>query len=155
MKSRWKPNVTVAAVVEQDGRFLIVEENPQGITVFNQPAGHLEPDEALVDAVCREVWEETGWEILPTHLVGIYQYEPPEGGQYLRFAFAAEAVRRHDTALDPAIVAVHWLTRDELLVRQARLRSPMVTACIDDYLAGHALPLNALHYLLATAQPDA
>lgn len=146
--TRWKPRVTVAAIVEREGRFLMVEEEAKGGVVFNQPAGHLEPGESLIDAVIREAREETGWTIRPTAVVGLHQWASPGGADFLRVAFAGEAVA-HDPGLTPdeGIRAVLWLSRDEIAAQGAMLRSPMVLRCIDDYLAGKRHPLDLLVYL--------
>lgn len=146
--TRWKPRVTVAAIVERDGRFLMVEEEARGGIVYNQPAGHLEQGESLIDAVVRETWEETGWTIRPSAVVGLHQWVSPGGVDFLRVAFAGEAVV-HDPDLTPdeGIRAVLWLTRDEIAAQRAALRSPMVLRCIDDYLAGKLYPLDLLVYL--------
>jgi ADP-ribose pyrophosphatase YjhB (NUDIX family) len=145
----WKPNVTVAAVVERDGKYLLVEEETAGGLAFNQPAGHLEEGESLVDAVVRETLEETAYHFKPTHLVGIYNWTRPDGEvTYLRFAFAGElrgweAERR----LDAGIVAAHWLTLDEVKATGARHRSPLILRCIEDLIAGKRYPLDLLvHY---------
>ena len=144
----WKPNVTVAAVIERDGRFLLVEEEtPEGLR-FNQPAGHLEEGESLEEAAVREALEETAHRFVPEYLVGIYQWRKPERDlSYLRFAFSGR-VLAHDARrqLDEDIIAAHWLTPDEIRARQAQLRSPMVMRCIDDYLAGRRFPLDLLTY---------
>jgi 8-oxo-dGTP pyrophosphatase MutT (NUDIX family) len=141
----WKPDVTVAAVIERDSRFLLVEERIRGRLVFNQPAGHLEDGESLLEAVVREAVEETAWTFLPQSLLGVYLWRSPRGHTTLRFAFHG-SVREFDSrrTLDPPIVATHWLTRDEILARAAALRSPLVLRCIDDYLRGVRLPLDAL-----------
>ena len=144
----WKPHVTVATVLERDGRFLLVEENTDDGIRYNQPAGHLEFGEALSDAAIRETLEETGYTCVPEALVGIYQWRKPERDlSYLRFAFSGR-VLAHDARrqLDEDIIAAHWLTPDEIRARQAQLRSPMVMRCIDDYLAGHRFPLDLLTY---------
>jgi ADP-ribose pyrophosphatase YjhB (NUDIX family) len=145
----WKPNVTVAAVIERDGKYLLVEEETAGGLAFNQPAGHLEEGESLVDAVIRETLEETAYHFHPTHLVGIYNWRRPDGEvTYLRFAFAGE-LRGWEAAreLDDGIVAAHWLTLDEIAVREARHRSPLVRRCIEDLRAGKRFPLDLLvHY---------
>ena len=144
----WKPHVTVATVLERDGRFLLVEENTDDGIRYNQPAGHLEFGEALSDAAIRETLEETGYTCVPDALVGIYQWRKPERDlSYLRFAFSGR-VLAHDARrqLDEDIIAAHWLTPDEIRARQAQLRSPMVMRCIDDYLAGHRFPLDLLTY---------
>ncbi len=141
----WAPRVTVASVVEREGRFLVVEEGAEGRLVYNQPAGHLEPGESLVEAVTRETREETGLTFQPTHLVGIYRWSVPDGDRtYLRFCFAGTAAETTPTEpLDPAIRRVLWLSRAELSALGPHLRSPLVLRCIDDYLAGppHALSL--------------
>lgn len=145
----WKPNVTVAAVVQRDGKFLLVEEETDAGLAFNQPAGHLEPGESLVAAVAREALEETAYHFKPTHLVGIYNWRhPTKEVTYLRFAFAGELRGwEADRRLDDGIVAARWLTQDEVQATQARHRSPLVRRCIDDLLAGKAYPLDLLvHY---------
>jgi ADP-ribose pyrophosphatase YjhB (NUDIX family) len=145
----WKPNVTVAAVVQRDGKFLLVEEQTAAGLAFNQPAGHLEEGESLVDAVVRETLEETAYNFRPTHLVGIYNWRRPDGlVTYLRFAFAGELCGREaERKLDAGIVAAHWLTLDEIRARQARHRSPLVLRCCEDLLAGKRYPLDLLvHY---------
>jgi 8-oxo-dGTP pyrophosphatase MutT (NUDIX family) len=147
----WKPDVTVAAIVERDDRFLLVEERIRGRLVFNQPAGHLEDGESLIDAVMRETLEETAWTFAPSALVGIYLWRSPRGQTTLRFAFTG-SVSALDTArrLDPPVQATHWFTRQEVIGRRERLRSVLVMRCIDDYLAGRRVPLAAIaHDVLA------
>lgn len=145
----WKPNVTVAAVVQRDGKFLLVEEETEAGLAFNQPAGHLEEGEALVDAVIRETLEETAYRFKPTHLVGVYTWRHPvKEVTYLRFAFTGE-LRGYDAErqLDEGIVAARWLTLDEVKATQARHRSPLILRCIEDLLAGQRYPLDLLvHY---------
>ena len=145
----WQPDVTVATVVVRDGRLLLVEERAQGKLVLNQPAGHLEPDESLLDAALRETREETGWDVRLTAFVGAYQWKAEETGRhYLRFAFAAEPLR-HDPArpLDEGIVDTHWLTPAELQQAQARHRSPLVWQAVQDYLGGRRFPLDTLQLI--------
>ncbi len=145
----WKPNVTVAAVVERDGRFLLVEEETDDGLRFNQPAGHLECREALVDAVVREALEETGYRFVPRYLVGIYSWRnEAKDVTYLRFAFGGD-VAGHDAerTLDDGIVAARWLTPDEIRASADRHRSPLIVRCVDDWLAGRRYPLELLtHY---------
>ncbi len=141
-----KPDVTVAAVVEDAGRFLVVEERIDRRLVFNQPAGHVENGETLLAAIVREVREETAWRFEPEALLGVYLWRHPSSGRStLRFAFSGR-VADHDRAqpLDHGIVRTHWLTRPELQEREPRLRSPLVLRCIDDYLEGKRLPLDAV-----------
>ena len=145
----WKPNVTVAAVIERDGKFLLVEEEtPQGVR-FNQPAGHLEAGESLLAATAREALEETAYSFTPQHLIGVYRWHSPESDTtYLRFAFTG-AITGHDSTrpLDSGILQAVWLTPDEIRAMQARHRSPLVLRCIEDYLAGKRYPLDLLvHY---------
>lgn len=145
----WKPNVTVAAVVERNGQFLLVEEvTTEGIR-FNQPAGHLERNESLINAVVRETLEETGYNFKPTFLLGIYQWPHPEKDiTYLRFAFGGELLG-HDPArkLDEGIIAARWLTLDQIRASQATHRSPLILRCVEDLIAGNKLPLSAItHY---------
>lgn len=146
----WKPHVTVAAVVYRDGKFLLVEEETEAGLAFNQPAGHLEEDEPLVDAVVREALEETAYHFRPTHLVGIYHWKHPtkEDTTYLRFAFAGELRGfEADRKLDEGIVAARWLTLDEVRATQERHRSPLILRCCEDLLAGKHYPLDLLvHY---------
>jgi 8-oxo-dGTP pyrophosphatase MutT (NUDIX family) len=141
----WKPDVTVAAVIERSGRFLLVEERIRGHLVLNQPAGHLEDGEALLDAVIRETLEETAWQFTPEALLGIYQWRSPRGHTTLRIAFSG-SVQAYDAArpLDPPIVTTHWLAHEEIVQRTARLRTPLVLRCIEDYLGGRRLPLDVL-----------
>ena len=141
-----RPDLTVAAIVERDGQFLFVEERAGSRMVFNQPAGHVERGEQLVDAVVRETLEETAWTFHPQALVGVYVWEHPEKQRtFVRFAFCGR-VGSHDPhrSLDRGIQRAIWMSRDQLLARSARLRSPMVTRCIDDYLAGHRYPLEVV-----------
>jgi len=146
----WKPHVTVAAVVQRDGKFLLVEEETDVGLAFNQPAGHLEKGESLLDAVVREALEETAYHFVPTHLVGVYNWKHPDKDDktYLRFAFAGELRGfEADRPLDEGIVAAHWLTLDEIRATQARHRSPLILRCIEDMLAGKRYPLDLLvHY---------
>jgi 8-oxo-dGTP pyrophosphatase MutT (NUDIX family) len=145
-----RPDLTVAAIVERDGRFLLVEERIGNRMVFNQPAGHVEPGEQIVDAVVREALEETAWTFQPQALVGIYFWEQPERNRsFLRFAFCG-SVSDHDAerALDRGIERAVWMTREQIVMRSARLRTPMVLRCIDDYLAGRRYPLEVVRGLL-------
>lgn len=142
----WKPNVTVAAVVECDGRFLLVEEETANGLALNQPAGHLEEGESLLQAVTRETLEETGWGFTPQALLGIYRWRSPRGVTYLRFAFVGR-LDAHDATrkLDTGIVRTLWLSPGEIEVQRARHRSPQVQHCVEDYLAGARYPLALLH----------
>jgi 8-oxo-dGTP pyrophosphatase MutT (NUDIX family) len=142
-------DVTVAAIIERSGRFLMVEERAGTSLVLNQPAGHLEQGESLLAAVAREALEETGHRFEPEHVVGFYLWHS-EGADttYLRVAFCGEVEPSADVAaLDEGIVALHWLSRAQLATRAHQLRSPMVLRCIDDYLAGRRYPLECLAYL--------
>jgi 8-oxo-dGTP pyrophosphatase MutT (NUDIX family) len=152
----WRPDLTVAAVVQrEDGRFLVVEERIGTAVVFNQPAGHVEDGESIPDAVIRETLEETAWHFVPQHLVGFYLWRNPVTSRsMLRVAFCGE-VRAHDAArkLDRGILAAHWMTREALAAQPARLRSPLVLQCINDYLSGRRFDLTALNHM--TVQPVA
>lgn len=151
----WKPHVTVAAIAERDGRFLVVEEQVHGQRVFNNPAGHLEPGEDFLDAVRRETMEETAWEFEPDAVSGIYLWKNPQlDATFLRIAFRGRCVRdRPGQMLDAGIVAPHWLSRQELGDGRT-LRSPLVMRCIDDYLAGRSYPLELLSHLSDGAPGD-
>lgn len=140
---RFIPHVTVATVVEDQGRFLLVEEMAGGLAVFNQPAGHLEADESLIDAALRETLEETGWHVELTGVTGIYLYTAPSNGvTYQRVCFAAKPLR-HDPELklDEGIIGPRWMSREELAADPQRWRSELVLRCVDDYLAGECFPL--------------
>ncbi len=151
----WQPDVTVATVVVAGGRVLCVEERVDGRLVLNQPAGHLEPDESLVEAAMRETREETGWDVRLTAFVGAYQWKAPLGADgtggrhYLRFAFAAEP-ERHDSErqLDDGIVQAVWMTPEELQNARERHRSPLVWQAVSDYLAGRRSPLSLVQHLV-------
>lgn len=154
---QWKPNVTVAAIIRAEDRFLFVEEDTEGQIVFNQPAGHLEAGESLLDAVRREVLEETAREFHPEFLVGTYLYPGQKGGiTYLRFCFYGSCTGHNPhRKLDTGIIRTLWMTRDEAVSRQKDSRSPMVLRCLDDYLSGRMYPLEILnHYLPAGPGPD-
>lgn len=145
----WKPNVTVAAVIEQDGKFLLVEEETAEGRMFNQPAGHLERGETLLTGVGREVWEETAYRFTPEALLGVYHWEHPHRNiTYLRFAFTGRIVG-HDPgrALDAGIIRACWLTPEEVRACSARHRSPQVLTCMEHYLAGQRFPLTAITHL--------
>ena len=144
----WQPDVTVATLVVRDGRLLCVEERANGQLVINQPAGHLEPDESLVEASVRETREETGWNVRITHTVGAYQWKAETGRHYLRFAFAAEPVDEIPGArLDEGIVRALWLTPGELQALAPRHRSPLVWRCAVDFLGGCRHPLSLVQQL--------
>lgn len=145
----WKPDVTVAAVVEREGKFLLVEERVSGRLVFNQPAGHLEDGETLREAVIRETWEETAWRFLPEALVGIYLWKNrARNRSFLRIAYCGACSNRDpEQPLDEGILRSVWLTRTELAARASRLRSPMVLRCVDDYLAGARYPEDLINHL--------
>ncbi len=147
--SIWKPHVTVAALVEQEGRFLLVEEHTADGVRLNQPAGHLDEGESLLAACVREALEETAHQVQVEALVGIYQWPRPAGDiTYLRFAFACTAlVEEVGRTLDEGIIGAVWLTPTELAAQSARWRSPLVMQCVEDYLAGRRYPLDLIrHY---------
>ena len=143
---RFTPHVTVATIIEDQGRFLLVEEMADGRAVFNQPAGHLEADESLMQAALRETLEETGWDVELTGVTGIYLYTAPSNGvTYQRVCFAAKALRQHPAhPLDEGIIGPRWLSRDELAALPQRWRSELVLRCIDDYLEGPQFPLTLI-----------
>jgi 8-oxo-dGTP pyrophosphatase MutT (NUDIX family) len=138
MNTRWKPSVTVAAVIERDGRYLLVEEHtPEGLRL-NNPAGHLDPGESPVQGVARETLEETAFDFVPTTLVGLYlsRFQRESTGEdvtYLRFAYRS---------LDTGIVRTLWMTPGEVRASVDRHRSPLVLRCMEDHLAGQRYPME-------------
>ena len=142
----WKPHVTVAAVAQRHGQFLLVQERVNGESVLNQPAGHLEDNESLLDAVVRETLEETGWHFSPEAITGIYRWREPDALRtYLRVCFAGTLVGQvPDAVLDDGIEQAVWLSREQVLQQTGQLRSPLVLRCIDDYLAGANYPIGLL-----------
>ena len=146
----WIPHITVAAVAERDGRFLLVEELVEDQPVYNQPAGHLEENESLLEAVIRETLEETLLEFTPEHLLGVYHWQQANSREtYIRVAFTGRVENEPRAGkLSKGILAAAWLSRDEIAALPAeKLRSPMVLHCIEDHLAGVRHPLSALRYL--------
>ncbi len=158
MSTIWKPSVTVAAIIEKDGKFLLVEEETSDGIRFNQPAGHLDPHESLLTAVSREALEETAHEFHPESLVGVYmsRYQSSRTGEdvtYLRFAFAGTVGTLHDQALDTGILRAVWLSYEEVVAVSDKHRSPLVLQCIDDYLRGRRLPLTAIYTHPSVIEP--
>ena len=149
MTRPWKPHVTVATVIERDGKYLLVEERDKqtGAMVFNQPAGHLEQNETLAAAAERETREETGWLVELQGIVGIALYTAPANGvTYHRTTFAGRPLRALENArIDPDIYAVHWLEYEEILAESARMRSPLVLAAIEQYRRGHCYSLDLIY----------
>lgn len=145
----WRPHVTVACVVSDGERYLMVEEEAAGRLAYNQPAGHLEDGESLAAAAVRETLEETGWTVALEHLIGIQQWRSTEHGDaVLRFSFAARTLSHDpDRPLDTGIHRALWLSRTEIAGLGDRLRSPLVLLSIDAWLAGQRLPLASLDYL--------
>ncbi|THB71026.1 MAG: NUDIX hydrolase [Gammaproteobacteria bacterium] len=146
----WKPHVTVASIVEKDNRFLCVKELIDGKEVINQPAGHLDPNESLFDAVIRETQEETGYTVKPEYLVGIYQWKHPEKDKtFLRFVFSATVVDHNpEQELDDGILEALWPSEEELKAESIRLRSPMVLQGISDYKLGKRFPVDLIKDLI-------
>ena len=148
---RWKPNVTVAAVIEREGRFLLVEEHTSGGLKLNTPAGHLDPGESPADGCAREALEETAYRFTPTSLVGIYMARfrkraDDEDVTYLRFACAGTlGALEAGRVLDTGIVRTLWLSADEIRASTERHRSPLLLQCVEDYLAGRRFPLDLIH----------
>ena len=160
MPNRWKPNVTVAAIVEREGRFLFVEEDTADGLRLNNPAGHLDPGESPIQACVREVLEETAYDFEPTALVGVYlnRFTRTRTGDditYLRFAFAGQLGTHHGwRALDEGIVRTVWMTPEEIRATRERHRSPLLLRCLDDYLAGQRFSLNLVHTDASVLQPN-
>jgi ADP-ribose pyrophosphatase YjhB (NUDIX family) len=149
--NRWKPNVTVATVVERintkgETEYLLVHETRDGKNVYNQPAGHLDEGESLINAAIRETQEETGWEVELTGLIGIYRFVAPNGITYLRHAFSATPIKHSpEQALDDGIIEAVWLTQQGIINHKAQLRSKMVLEAIDDSLSNGIYPLDIFH----------
>ncbi len=143
---QWKPNVTVAAIIQKNNLFLLVEENIDGRIVFNQPAGHLENNESLTNAVIREVLEETAGHFQPHGLCGIYLHKNIINGiSYLRFCYFGECnYFEKERPLDPGIIRTVWMTKKEIEDKNSQLRTPIVLHCIDDFLSGQRMSLDVL-----------
>jgi 8-oxo-dGTP pyrophosphatase MutT (NUDIX family) len=149
-----KPDVTVAAIVERDGRFLVVQERAARRVVLNQPAGHLEDGESLLQAVVRETFEETGYPFTPQAVTGLYLWRGSGERTFLRIAFTGSVGEREQgVRLDRAVIRATWLARDQLQGRHAELRSPLVLMCIDDYLRGIRYPLEILNHVPSQPAP--
>ncbi len=146
MNSNWYPHLTVATIVEQSGKYLIVEEFSHGVKVYNQPAGHLEEDESLTEAAARETLEETGWHVRIDALVGFYLYTSETNNTtYFRCCFKATALEYDKNyTLDKGIIGPVWLSLDELRKQQHRLRSPLVIRCIEDCQSGKCISLDSI-----------
>ncbi|MDT8396997.1 MAG: NUDIX hydrolase [Pseudomonadales bacterium] len=144
----WYPHSTVATIVEHNGRFLMVEEEDQGLTVFNQPAGHLEENESLFEAAIRETLEETAWQIELSDFLGLYCYQAPNNGEtYIRHCFVGRTLyQQPERALDVGIIAAHWLSAEEIFNPTFKARSPVVTKVLDDYLRGIRYPLELIFH---------
>ena len=141
----WKPSVTVAGILEHDGKFLFVEERIDGRLVLNQPAGHLDPGESLVAACAREGLEETAHRFEPSALVGVYRWHyAAKDVTFLRFSFCGRIRGTEQRPLDKEIVRVHWLTPEELKARKSEHRSPLVQKCVEDFLKNRRYPLELL-----------
>ena len=150
MPDIWKPAVTVASIIERNGLFFMIEEDTSDGRCINQPAGHLDPGESLIDAVIRETKEETAHAFTPTHLVGTYlaRYMSTRRGipvTYLRFAFAGILGQDYQHPLDEGIVRTMWMSYEELVATKAKHRSELILKCIDDYLAGARYPLSMVY----------
>ena len=154
MKQVWKPSVVVAAVIENEGRFLLVEEKTEEGIRFNQPTGHLEVGESLQEAVVREVFEETGYDFYPEALVGNYLLRWEKNGRvastFLRFAFTGKIGHLHNKPLDSDIIRTVWLTKDEIIASKDKHRSVLLMKTLEDYLEGKKIPLSFLSTLVVT-----
>ncbi|PRC93613.1 NUDIX hydrolase [Solimicrobium silvestre] len=158
MSDIWKPAVTVAAIIERNGLFFMIEEETSDGLRINQPAGHLDPEESLIDAVIRETKEETAHEFMPSYLVGTYlsRYMSKRRGipvSYLRFAFAGKLGQEYQQPLDVGIVRTMWMSYDELVATKERHRSELILRCIDDYLAGARIPLSFIYTDSSVTEP--
>ncbi len=149
MNEIWTPHLTVAAVIEEAGKFLLVEEHSEGKVVLNQPAGHVEEEETILQAVVRETLEESGRPFQPEAISGVYRWRSPDNGiTYLRLTFCGKhGEQDRDLELDTDIITTHWLSLDELRAHATQLRSPLVMRCFEDYLAGQRYPLTLVDEL--------
>ena len=150
MRQRFQPRVTVAAVIERNGRFLLIEEDTSDGLRLNNPAGHLDPGEAPAEGCARETLEETAHRFTPTALVGVYlsRSERPSGEDvtYIRFAYCGDLGELEpDRPLDTGIVRTLWMTEQEIRDSAGRHRSPLVLRCLEDYLAGRRYPLAVVY----------
>jgi 8-oxo-dGTP pyrophosphatase MutT (NUDIX family) len=145
-ESIWKPHTTVAAMVEQNGKFLLVKEIAKGEVVYNQPAGHLEPGESILDAVVRETLEETQYEFTADALQGIYRFVPDSSSDssYIRFLFRGTVGDKYNGALDEGIISVEWMSYEEIRACRQQHRSPLVLQCVEDYLHKSPCPLDLI-----------
>jgi ADP-ribose pyrophosphatase YjhB (NUDIX family) len=142
---RWRPNVTVATLVEKDNKYLMVHEAPNGVEVCNQPAGHLDENENLINAATRETLEETGWEVEVTHYLGLYRHIAKNGITYLRHSFLAQPIKHHpDMKLDTGIIKAEWMSYEDICM-QDNLRGPLVKRLLDDYREGKIYTLDMLY----------
>ena len=145
---RWYPHLTVASIAKHNGRYLLVKEAHRGTSVINQPAGHVEQGETLIDAVIRETLEETAWEFEPKFISGIYQFIASNGETYMRFTFSGNLIKPvADSEIDPTIEEVVWMDKTQLENSQIPLRSQAVLKCVEDYEAGNQFPLNLIQQL--------
>lgn len=145
-ESRWTPHVTVATLVEKDDKFLLVREQPGDAIVYNQPAGHLDEGEGVIAAAIRETLEETAWQVDITGYLGMYRFIAPNGITYLRHGFIARPIRFYpERPLDEPIIDTCWMSYDEIVEKQAHMRSAMVKELIDDYYTGLIYPLTLFH----------
>lgn len=145
MNQRWTPHATVATIAMKDGKFLMVEEMSSGKPVINQPAGHIEQGETVIEAAVRETLEETGWHVTPKGVLGLYTYTSPQNGvTYHRYCLTADISHQEPEAtLDDGIIGFRWMSIEELRACQ-QLRSPMVLTCAEDYLNNPAYPLSLI-----------
>ena len=155
MTERWKPSVTVAGIIEKDGKYLLVEEHTPNGLMFNNPAGHLDPGESPLQGCVREVLEETAFHFTPTALVGVYLSrflkqasadEPAQDISYLRFAFTGElGAHEAGRAFDVGIVRTLWMSMEEMQATQAKHRSRLLLRCAQDHAAGQRFPLETVY----------
>lgn len=147
MTTSWYPHLTVATIIERDGRFLMIEELSDGLRVINQPAGHVEQGETLIEAAVRETLEETAWQVELQSITGFYLYTSPHNGiTYFRCCFNGVAITHTNNPLDEGIIGAKWLTLEELKSAEDKLRSPLVLKCLDDYHNGQRLPLESIYH---------
>jgi len=144
MTQQWHPHSTVSCICEHDGLFLMVKETVHGKVVYNQPSGHIEDNESIIEAALRETLEETAHQVKAQYLNGIYRYRVSSELTFIRFSLVCHLITKTEQNIDPDIDSVHWLSYDEIVTLKDELRSPLVLKSIEDYKKGTTYPLSLI-----------